>query len=433
MKIKMPILAFMAVWLVTLTASIAANDRWQSGLESNGSGQMEKSSVLTFADVLKRVAANNPLLRSVSFRNEAAANRLEQAGLKSNPEFSAEIEEVGWNAPGFSESELTISLSQEIDIFGKRKARKNVASVEYQSTDFSGKVRAFDLYIDTRNRFNKLLHAQRFAVLAASSVRLAENIVEGLEYRVSRGVTLRSDLLLAQLELQRIILTDEEAQQELAGARLALAALWNSSSVDFTLFAPEEPDLQPVRRKLPTLLKQIDSTRIVRESQYDKDILQAGIALAEAEAKPTLTLGGGFKRLQLDNSKSFLFGVSIPLPLFNRNQGEIAALKASLNSKEYEQAQARTETMAYIRMTTARLDQLFSRHIALDTLLLPIAERAYASLEETHKVGRLPYTTLLEAERSLIELRFEHNDVLFEINEQLVALEQITGIKMHDQ
>ena len=91
------------------------------------------------------------------------------------------------------------------------------------------------------------------------------------------------------------------------------------------------------------------------------------------------------------------------------------------------------EARAVIGSSLARLSRLMNHHASLDTLLLPTAERAYHSLLRAYESGRVPYTSLLEAERGLIELRFEHADVLLAVYDQLIALERISGVIVHDQ
>lgn len=431
MKERLNIFVTFLFWIIVIASVVVANDRWQSGFDTSGTPTTTADSVFTLDDVLGLVAVHNPSLHGLDYKREAARQRLRQAGLWQNPEFDTEFEEVGWDAPGLSESEITISLSQEFEIFGQRRARRQVALTEIESTNIEIELAAFDLYLETKSRFNKLLHSQRQAELADSSVILAESIVKSIEHRMKQGVALQSEILLAQLELQRVGLTNEEAQQVLFSAQVALSALWNGNSTNITVSAPEEPDFRRVLKVMPSLSQQIDSTRYVRQLQIKTKRTHAERRLSSLEAKPDITLSGGFKRLEANNSNSFLFGISLPLPLFNRNQGKTAALDATIQSQEFEQERARIETKAYIIATISLLNQLINRHAALDSLLLPTAEKTYATVKGHYDVGRIPFTSLLEAERSLIELRFQHNDALNAINEQLIAIEQISGIRIN--
>ena len=174
---------------------------------------------MTLPQVLRLVAAQNPTLRSLRFRNDEAQAELTQARLWPNPELEAEFEEVGWDAPGFSESEMTVALSQEFELFGQRGARKKLAQVGFDATKLATRISAFDLYLEVKARFFALVHAQRQYILADSSVFLAGGVAQNIAYRMDKGAALQSELLLARLELQRAQLTREESRQDLETAQ----------------------------------------------------------------------------------------------------------------------------------------------------------------------------------------------------------------------
>ncbi len=405
---------FLLCLSICFSTVISANDRWQSGLDTTMTPKSIHS-IMSLDDVLALVATHNPSLRSLGYKREAANNRLLQAGLRPNPEFSTEFEEVGWDAPGLSESEITISLSQEFEFFGQRNARKQIALTDIKTTEFENRLAAFDLYLDTKSRFNKVLYFQRKSELVDSSVNTAEHIFKSIENRMKQGVALQSELLLSELELQRFILDREETLQELHSAQLELMALWHGKTEHIQVTASDEPNFESVITKLPNLLLQIDSTRNVLLSNYEMERTDAEKYLASVETKPGITFSGGYKRIEANNSNSLLFGISLPLPLFNKNEGKTAALDATIRALEYDKERTRLETKAYINSAITRLNQLVSKHKTIDNLLLPTAKNAYESLKKTYNVGRIPYTSLLEAERSLNQLRFDHNDVLFAI------------------
>ncbi|MFQ5607074.1 MAG: TolC family protein [Candidatus Zixiibacteriota bacterium] len=425
------------IWTLVLcltTAAAHASDkpdsasRWQAPFNTSTTTKTGGDSALTLDGALSLVAKENPTLRALEYRVLAAQGQQKQAGLWPNPELGLEAEEVGWDAPGFNESELSVSLSQEFELFGQRSARKNLARSQIVNVHLQTRLAAFDLYLETKARFFALVHAQQQLELAQRSVELAEQIVDNIMFRIEKGAALQSELLLADLELQRAQLALERSQQEVSSASAVLAALWGDSSANFSVSANTEPDFQDALNSVASLESQLDSTRSLLQLNQETGILRAEASVAAAEARPPITLSGGFKRLEGTNSNSFLLGISLPLPLFNRNQGTRELLESELRALEYTTRQTRVETEADLQSQVFRLKQLVQRHGRLDSLLLPTAENAYSTLQDAYEAGRVPYTQLLEAERSLNELHFEHNDILLQIHAQVIAIERVTGI-----
>jgi len=417
------------VGIIVLSSGVGASERWQMPFDtSTARTQPAADSVYRLADVIRLVALQNPTLQALEHRREAARGLLRQAGLWSNPELGLETEEVGWDAPGFSESELSVSLSQEFEFFGQRGARKNLARTQIDNAHLQARVAAFDLYLETKARFYALVHAQQQLELTRRSVELAEQIVNNIKFRIEKGAALQSEFLLADLENQRAQLALEQVHQEVASATAVLTALWGGSTASVAVSANIEPDFQDALDIVTSLQSQLDSTRSLLQLGQEAGILRAEASVAAAEARPPISISGGFKRLEGTNSNSFLFGISLPLPLFNRSQGTRERLDAEMRALEQTTKQARVETEADLQAQVFRFRQLVQRHDRLDSLLLPTAENAYSTLQDAYEAGRVPYTHLLEAERSLNELRFEHNDMLLQIHAQIIAIERVTGI-----
>jgi cobalt-zinc-cadmium efflux system outer membrane protein len=139
-------------------------------------------------------------------------------------------------------------------------------------------------------------------------------------------------------------------------------------------------------------------------------------------------VSGGVKRFEGAKSNSLLFGISLPLPLFNRNQGDREKLAAELRAIEYQIEGERTAATSELNTLSIQLDQLLGSHESLDSLLIPTAEEAYETLQKSYESGTLPYTQLLEARRLLFDLNSEHNDLVLSIQEQIIALESIAGV-----
>ncbi|MFH1374174.1 MAG: TolC family protein [bacterium] len=427
--IYLPVASILVIILI-LSPNARGWDSWQAQFDTADIKIVSVDSILSFDDVLKLVAVENPAFRSFSFLLKAANSNLKQAGLWSNPELDAEFGEIGWDAPGFKESEFSVSLAQEFEFFKQRGARRNVAKAEIDATNLQIKLAAFDLYLETKQRFYALAHAQQNVILSEASVVLAKEIVEDITYRLDKGAALQSELILAQLEKQRSQLTLDQAKQDVLAVEATLVSLWNGKPSGLKISINSKPDFTKLQDHVASLSSRIDSTRGIVQMHSESELLQAEKRLVAAEAKPTITFSGGFKRFEVNNSKSLLFGVSLPIPLFNRNQGLQKTIDARLRSIEYKIEQIKNENRANIQSQAIRLNQLINKHATLDSLLLPTAEYAYRTLQSAYEAGRVPYTQLFEAERSLNDLSFEHNDMFLAIQEQIIALEYLTGVAL---
>ncbi len=421
---------FLPAVILFYAGNLDAEDLWQAPIDTAAGEHSYIDTAFTLEDALKLVGAENSLFQSYKFRSLAARENIRQAGLWPNPELEAEFEEFGWDAPGFRESEFALVLAQEFELFGQRGARKRAAGAEADAEDLRIRFSAFDLYLETKQRFYQFAHAQHNVALSGQTVVLASEIVDNIKYRLEKGASLQSELLLAELQLQRSKLALDQAKQDMTVAETALVSLWKGQASDLQVLTDQEPDHSKLTGKLDLLLSKIDSSRQLLHMQNEAQILRAQRDLAGANAYPPITLKGGFKRFEGDNSKAFLFGVSLPLPLFNRNQGEKQHFQARLRSMEFEIEQSRIETRSFITAHIIKLKKIIDRHAVLDSLILPSAREAYLNLEAAYEAGRLPYTQLLEAEKTLNDLNFEHNDVLLAIRKQVIQLESLTGFKL---
>ncbi len=390
-----------------------------------------KNNSLSFNEVLSLIAEANPLFKVFDKKLEAANEYYRQAGGRFNPELEFEIEEFGWDAPGFKETEMTFLLSQELEIFGQRGARKDLAETNIAFTRWENKKEAFDLYLTAKIKFFNLSHAQERVRLANEALELARSINNDISERISKGGALQSELMLSGLEFQKAGLQLTEAHRRQKNASLKLSSLWGKPDSNITIISRGISG-HDCLKKICNIEYSIDSSSQILDLHYHKRLLESEKNLSIVESRPSLTLSGGYKRLQAEKSNSFVFGVSFPLPILNRNQGQRAGLQAEIKTLDYKIAQARQEILAEINTRIGEIVQLDEKLELIDTLLLVTAEKTYKSLQQAYYAGRIPYTSLLEGERALIELRFEKNDINLAIREEQVELERLIGIPLEN-
>ncbi len=430
MKDKLQLFAVVIITLM-LSHQVQASENWKTLFDTIATPETKDDSVVTLQNVLSFTAEANPLFHSFKYQIEAAEENISQASVWANPEIGFEIEEFGWDAPAYNESEFAISLSQDFDFFGQRQARKNLALAESDELKLHLKLSAFDLYIIVKERFYLLAHAQHKVRLSQQVIDLSREIVENINFRLQKGATLHSELLLAQMEEQISVLNFEQATQEATALETKLVSLWGGELLGKSLLADFEPQLEIVYKQIEMISSKFDSSREMELFNSQRNLLDAEYELSIAESKPVVNLSTGFKRLEIDNSKSFMFGVSLPIPFINRNQGTQKSIQSNILSLEYEKKHVANEVNAMNKSALINLTQLQNRHLSLDTLLIPTATHAFQTLIKAYDAGRVPYTHLLEAERTLNELNFEHNDMLLQIHNLIIEIESRNGIVLN--
>jgi cobalt-zinc-cadmium efflux system outer membrane protein len=406
-----------------------SNLQWQKPFDSDNETVIPTGDSLALETVLNLVAQANPGLKANRKQVEAMVGLVNQAGLRPNPELEIEFEEVGWDAPGFNESEIGIVLSQEFELWGKRKKRKKLAKSELAATEFETIVSGFELRVRTMENFYTLVHAQRQVVLALQANEIAEAIASTTRTRIEKGAGLSAELLLAELEHEQTKLELARVNSQLHIAKRNLAAMYKGDGLKLIVAEPKLD--KSIIFRITGLQPFVENNREVAVLEHESKILKSQLAVEKSEAKPNLTFSGGIKRLQADETNSFIFALGIPLSLFNRNQGTVYSLRTQSEAIQLAKEQAQLNAEAEFLSLEQKLSQLLSRHNSMDTLLLPLSEKAYRSLNNAYKLGRIPYSTLLESERSLVDLRFELNDLELEIRKEIGSIERLLGIKLN--
>ena len=381
---------------------------------------------LTLQDALSLVAFTNPLLKAGNLSVQAAENEIVQAGAMSNPELEIEAEDVGGDRGGFGESEITALLSHEIEVWGQRGARREVARAQKLLGEFGARSDAYRIYAETKNRFYALSGAQQKLQLAQTDVEFAEQIVDAVRLRVEEGAAMESELFLAETGLERAKLELSAAEAHMTEAQLYLSTLWGEPRQDFCCVEDTFLAAIPESEILATAVKE---SKEAFEFRLIRSIMETELKLEKREWRPNPTFSGGFKRSEAEKVTSFVAGLSLPLPILNRNQSGAKAWGARTAAVTLKEEQARREAAARVRTALEKLGQLQTSLSALDRTIIPKSRLAYQSLRTAYQNGRIPLTQLLESERTLIEVRSQRLDLKKEFREQIVALEAFLGVR----
>ena len=190
-------MVFILLVILLATANVArATSVWDSIPDTAPA----PSDSVTLVDVLARIKQSNPTLRAAPLRGAAAAAHVVQAHARPNPSLAALAENVAGSYTGFEQSELSLWLSQEIELGGKRSSRVDLAQRVADETARETRTQSFDVYLAAKERFAVVVHAEERARLTQAAEAIVARVARSARERVQTGGTLTADAALALVE-----------------------------------------------------------------------------------------------------------------------------------------------------------------------------------------------------------------------------------------
>lgn len=383
--------------------------------------------VLTLGEALARAEAASPLVRRAHAERQLVAAREVGASLlfPSNPVLAAGA--GPYRDPAGSSIELLAHGEQTVEIGGQRGARRAVVRHAVEAAGW----REQAARVETRARVRaayvgaQLAQAQQEAAAAREALMLA--LLDAVRARVSGGAS--SDVDLEQARLERGVATRAKLEARMAEieALARLRALIGMSPAE-PLAVERQVALPPPRpERLPALLDRAERQRAeLAALRASGNELDADIARLGREAIPSPTLFVDFERDRV--GQYFLAGgVSIPIPVWRRQQGELAVARAERARLEDERALAAREVASEV----ARAYRLAEADAATVTLLdretLPAADAVVKLLTDGWRAGKFDLFRVLQTTRDASEARRLYLETLGSLWDATIALDRAVG------
>lgn len=383
---------------------------------------------LTLGAAVELALRRNPDLVASRYELTAAQARIVQAGLRLNPEIGVEHENFAGTseASGISVLETTLSLSLVIELGNKRGLRRSVAEADRDVVTIEQRARQLDVLAEVTRRFIDVTSTQERVKFAAEATRFSQQTFDTITARVQSARSPQAEASRARIALTRAALQERQSAAELRSARYALAAMWGGSEPQFTqanadLFAFKE--IQPFNRLVEQVERNPDLLLFASASR----LRDAELRLAQAQARPNLALSVGVRRFEEFDGTALVAGFSMPLPVYDRNQGAISEARA-------RRAQTDAERQSTLTRTRASLYGIYQEVVAAreraETLRRDGIPQAQTALEQTqsgYDRGRFSFLELLSAQQELLELRVAVIDAATDYHRLLAELERVTS------
>ena len=405
--------------LLLLVASVAV---------AGESRHTEPTGALTLRQALALVLSRSPELAAFDYDIRIAEARLLQAKSTPNPEADFTGESVaGTDAySNADQSENTLLLSQLIELGGKRRARILEAGFGRELAGFDYEIRKREVFQKTAEHFVDLLAGQRRVALAEELVGLANEFAPAVEKRVEAGRASSLEKMRFDMALGSARIDLEEARRNVIAGRQRLAAQWGSSRPRFASVAGDL-DATPATASLDILARRLPANP--RLARFGAEVAQREAALAREKAAvvPDVTLRAGVRRIEETEDVTAVVGFSLPLPLWNRNEGNIRATRAQISRAGAEQA---TVAAALMTELTDAYQSLSRARVTIQILreeVLPGGESALIAATEGYEAGRFSYIDVLDARRTISTARLQYLLAITDYHKALHAVEALTA------
>jgi cobalt-zinc-cadmium efflux system outer membrane protein len=365
-----------------------------------------QQSVLTLTAVLDRTLRDNPALAATGAELHAVEAEQRRAGRLPNPELAVSLENVAGAGPyqRTDAAEFTVELSQPLELGGKRRLRREAADLSRNlAASELSRTRA-EVLATAHQRYVDVLVAQEYLALLVEQARLAEQSLAAAEERIQAGKSPLIDRLRLQGEVSLAKMTVAQAERGLVLARHALAAVWGASEADFSRVEGELgqlPDL-PTLRDVDAALEQVPAAASRRLAT---DLRANEQAQARAGRIPDPTLTVGWRQFRESDDNALLFGVAIPLPLFDRGSDALAAASYRLSGARAREHAERGEARANLRSAWQALADARAEAAVLGEQVVPAATEGFAVADFGYRAGKFGLLELLDAQRALFEVR----------------------------
>ena len=392
----------------------------------------------TVDQIIRLGLSRRPALRAERLRVDIAEGARVQAGLRPNPE----LETVVGPRRIFGETnkhEFEVGVAQRFELGGKRGRRIDVAQAETERAR-AGVDAVLNRYTaDVRGAVARAQGADRLLAAYSELVRLNDDLARLTRARLAEGDASGLDLALIEQESDRLRVQMIEARAILAVEIAGIRELVGAAPGEAIVIAPlsDSPPLAAQGADELSLLAQRSRPELLAARAAEK-AAEARLRLAEAGRTPDVVASVRYSTSHLDQAeagafagpipeRTLRFGVSIEIPVANRNQGEILSSVAA-------RSQALSEREAAEASITRDVADAFARYRAASesltlyaTGMLPRQRKALESVRQAYGLGGLSVFDVLAEQRRTVEIETAYAAALRDTYAALAALEAAVG------
>src|SRR6266550_2094917 len=366
---------------------------------------------ITLEELQQMALQNNPTFAQSAANIRAAEGRKKQSGLYPNPTVGYQGEQI--RGGSFHGGEQGFFVQQDIVLGGKLGLNRQIFDHELKQAETEAEEQKLRVVTNVRISYTQAVAAQETLELRRNLLKLADDAVETSHQLANVGQADAPDVLESEVESQQAQLAVTMAEQNQQRVWKALAAVVGNPRLLLMKLEGKLEDTPPVNAD-ELVEKIVNESPAVRIAELGVKRAEAALARAKREPIPDLQLRGGMQQNGelLANGRSVglqgFADVGLRIPIFDRNQGNIAAAKA-----DAERARREVDRVKLVlRERTASVVQNYAfSQTAVDRYknqMIPRAQKAYEMYANKYQQMAAAYPQVLIAQRTLMQLEVSY-------------------------
>ena len=379
---------------------------------------------LTLAEALSLADTANPTVRAKEFEVQSVGANEVTAGLRPNPTANFLAEQFG--SGSVAVTQYTFSVGQPIELGGKRQRRIDSAKASTKITGLELADLRRQLVFQVKKSFTDILIAREALALAGQNLAALDEIERVQRFRAERGDISGLDLIRIEVERFAFERDSADARQALAAAKIALRTAIGQERVAEEFDVSGElvfPEISKSKSELYRMA--LDSRPDLRAAEAAREKARADINLAKANAWWDVTPQIEYQRIGPDNTIGF--GFSLPIKLFDRNQGEITRTQADAKRAEASREALLAQVLAEVDTASVTVTTERGKVTLLRDTYLPKIRQARETIEFAYRRGGVSLLDFLDAQRTYREKSLEYLRSLGSYTAAVYMLEAAVG------
>ena len=388
---------------------------------SRGAELTEPPKLLRLEVALGLAMGANPEISVAMREKEATEGARIQAGVRHNPYISSEIQDTRSDT-----RQITLQFNQEIELGNKRESRLALAYILYTKATAELDALKATIHANTVNAFYEVLVAQERLALSKSSFEVANAALNAATKRVNAGKSSPVEETKSNIAASSAKIELNQANSQLNSSRKRLSALWGNPSPVFEQAYGDVENI-PLVPSFENLLALLENAPAIGIANLEVSARGGSTKLARSQSTPNITISAGIVHNQELGLNQAILGLSAPIPLFDRNQGNVQEA-VSLQYKAQDELIALKTQLAtklageHERLSVARLSA-----ISLREEILPGAQNAFEAANKGFNAGKFNFLDVLDAQRTLFQAKSQYIQVLLDAHKAIAEIESILG------